>query len=76
MVLPDDAYQNQPKIIIIHNDRKKSKLAIVLFERKKKDILRKKLDTDFKNSLGCAVVAYKNSGVKNFMISENIVSCN
>jgi len=37
----------------------KSNLAIVLFE-KKQDILRKKkLDTDFKNSLGCAVVAYE-----------------
>jgi len=34
----------------------KSKLAIVLFERKKaRHTKKKKLDTDFKNSLGCAV---------------------
>jgi hypothetical protein len=39
----------------------KSILAIVLFERKKKarHTMKKKLDTDFKNSLGCAVVAYE-----------------
>ena len=37
----------------------KSILAIVLFERKiARHTKKKKLDTDFKNSLGCAVVAY------------------
>ena len=38
----------------------KSILAIVLFERKKaRHTMKKKLDTDFKNSLGCAVAAYE-----------------
>ena len=61
MVLPYDAYQNKTKIIIIvHNDWKKHSSYCIIWKKKKQDILwKKKLDTDFKNSLGCAVVAYE-----------------
>ena len=45
----------------------KSILAIVLFERKKaRHTKKKKLDTDFKNSLGCAVVAYEKQWSQKF----------
>lgn len=45
----------------------KSILAIVLFERKKaRHTKKKKIDTDFKNSLGCAVVAYEKQWSQKF----------
>ena len=52
------------KIIIINNDWKK--LLYYLKEKKSKTYYEKKLDTDFKNSLGCAVVAYEKQWSQKF----------
>ena len=55
----------------------KSILAIVLFERKKARHTKKKKQIQIlKTALDVQQQRMKNSGVKNFMLSENIVSCN